>query len=348
MKVDEFDYALPGGLVAQVPAPRRDDSRMLVLDRHSATVTHRRFRELPDLLGAADLLVVNDTRVRPARLYGRKASGGQVEMLVIEPVPDLGEDVWRALVRPAARLAPGITVSVDERLGIELMRRDGEAWIVRLRGQSGDPEAELQRCGMMPLPPYIHRDRVDSRSALDRERYQTVFAVCPGAVAAPTAGLHFTQEILAALEQRGMERAALTLHVGIGTFQPVRVDDVEQHRMHAEQLRIPQATVAAITACRERGGRIVAVGTTVVRALEAAAREAGLVERWNGPCDLFIYPGFRFQVVDAMITNFHLPRSTLLMLVAAFAGRESVLAAYREAVKERYRFFSYGDAMLIH
>lgn len=347
MKVDEFDYELPDELVAQVPAPQRDTSRLLVLERDTATVTHRRFVDLPELLGPGDLLVVNDTRVRGARLWGRKPTGGQVELLVVEPVSDCDADSWRALVRPAARLRPGTTVTVNERLDIELMRRDGEAWIVRLRAAGGDPDAELERCGTMPLPPYIRRHPGDSRDALDRERYQTVFARCPGAIAAPTAGLHFTPEILAALGGRGVEQVGLTLHVGIGTFQPVRVDDIEQHRMHAEQLEIPDATAAAVEACRDRGGRVIAVGTTVVRALEAAAREPGTVRTWRGPCDLFIYPGFRFQVVDAMITNFHLPRSTLLMLVAAFAGLEPVLAAYREAVQERYRFFSYGDAMLI-
>ena len=199
----------------------------------------------------------------------------------------------------------------------------------------------------MPLPPYIRRRAGDSRDALDRERYQTVFASCPGAIAAPTAGLHFTPEIFEALGARGVERATLTVHVGIGTFQPVRVDDVERHRMHSEEVRVPEATSASIEAARARGGRVVAVGTTVVRALEAAACGSGRVRSWSGRSDLFIYPGFRFRVVDALITNFHLPRSTLLMLVSAFAGRESVLSAYREAIKERYRFYSYGDAMLI-
>jgi S-adenosylmethionine:tRNA ribosyltransferase-isomerase len=347
VKLSDFDYVLPDELVAQEPAERRDDSRLLVLDRETGGLEHRAFRDLPDLLHPGDLVVVNDTRVLPARLWGRKATGGRVEILLLEPLseaPEGGE--WRGLVRASRNPAVGTSILLDDDATVDVVAREGAQWILRLRDRRGPPERVLDRLGVMPLPPYIRRDERDPRDPLDRRRYQTVFAKHPGAVAAPTAGLHFTPEVLEALDRREIARATVTLHVGIGTFLPVRSETVEEHHMHAERFRIREATASAVEAARERGGRVVAVGTTVVRCLEANA-EGDRVRPGNGDCDLFIYPGFRFRVVDAMITNFHLPKSTLVMLVSAFAGREPVLAAYREAVKERYRFYSYGDAMLV-
>jgi S-adenosylmethionine:tRNA ribosyltransferase-isomerase len=348
VKVGDFDYELPEALVAQHPAPERDESRLMVLARATGTVEHRWFRELPDLLRRGDLVVVNDARVRCARLWGRKESGARVEILMLEPVPgEAGASDWRALVRSSGRLRPGTRVTIADGLCADLVRRHDEAWIVRVLTRD-DVEAALERFGVMPLPPYIRRAADDPRHALDRERYQTVFAERRGsAVAAPTAGLHFTPRLLEALASRGIERSPLTLEVGVGTFQPVRCEEVERHSMHPETFRIPEATAAAVGAARARGGRVVAIGTTVVRSLETAAAGEGRVSPGAGRCDLFIYPGYRFQVVDAMVTNFHLPRSTLVMLVSAFAGRERVLDAYREAIRERYRFYSYGDAMLI-
>jgi S-adenosylmethionine:tRNA ribosyltransferase-isomerase len=345
VKVSEFDYRLPDELIAQEPAERRDDSRLLVLDRSNGGVRHRAFRDLPNLLQPGDLVVVNDTEVRPARLWGRKPTGGRVEVLLLEPVPD--GDEWRGLVRASRSPAVGTSILLDDDAAVDVVARDGAQWILRLRDRRGAPEKVLDRLGVMPLPPYIRREARDPRDALDRRRYQTVFARHPGAVAAPTAGLHFTPEVLEALDRRGIARATVTLHVGIGTFMPVRSEVVEEHRMHAESFRVPEGTALAVDAARARGGRVVAVGTTVVRSLEASA-DGDRVRPGTGSCDLFIYPGFRFRVVDAMITNFHLPKSTLVMLVSAFAGRAPVLAAYREAVKERYRFYSYGDAMLLH
>ena len=345
MKVSDFDYELPGELIAQEPAERRDDSRLLVLDRETGGVEHRAFRDLPDLLRPGDLVVVNDTEVRAARLWGRKPTGGRVEVLLLEPHSEDGE--WRGLLRASRNPTVGTSILLDDDASVDVVSRDGAQWILRLRDRRGSPEDVLARLGVMPLPPYIRREARDPRDALDRVRYQTVFATHPGAVAAPTAGLHFTSEILEELDRREIARATVTLHVGIGTFMPVRSENVEDHRMHAERHRVPEATALAVDAARARGGRVVAVGTTVVRSLEASA-EGDRIRPGNGDCDLFIYPGFRFRVVDAMITNFHLPESTLVMLVSAFAGREPVLAAYHEAVKERYRFYSYGDAMLIH
>jgi S-adenosylmethionine:tRNA ribosyltransferase-isomerase len=345
VKVSDFDYELPEELVAQEPAPKRDDSRLLVLDRESGDLEHRAFRDLPELLRPGDLVVVNDTRVIPARLWGRKPSGGRVEVLLLEPGAGGGE--WRGLVRASRSPAVGSSILLDDDAEVDVVARDGDQWILRLRDPHGRPEAVPDRVGVMPLPPYIRRSTRDPRDELDRRRYQTVYARHDGAVAAPTAGLHFTPEILGALDRREIARASVTLHVGIGTFMPVRTETVEEHRMHAERFRIPEATAAAVDRARAGGGRVVAVGTTVVRSLEANA-EGDRVRPGKGECDLFIYPGFRFRVVDALITNFHLPKSTLLMLVSAFAGRERVLTAYREAVAERYRFYSYGDAMLLH
>ena len=346
MKVAEFDYELPEGRIAQQPSPRRDASRLLLLDRESGEVGHGRFNDLPSRLAPGDLLVFNDTRVRPCRLIGRKESGGRIELLVVGPAASEGAaDTWRCLMQVSRKPAPGSRLVFGGGTYAEVVERDGDAWNVRFPALRGGLEALLERIGRMPLPPYIRRED-SAPDGLDRERYQTVYAREPGAIAAPTAGLHFTEELLGTLCRAGVEFAEVTLHVGPGTFLPVRSERVEAHRMHAERFQLPGATADAIRRTRSRGGRVVAVGTTVVRTLEASAAEDGAVIAGRGSCDLFIYPGYRFRVVDALITNFHLPRSTLLMLVCAFAGRREVLGAYAEALRAGYRFYSYGDAML--
>jgi S-adenosylmethionine:tRNA ribosyltransferase-isomerase len=336
MRRRDFVYELPDELIAHYPLPERGASRLLCLDGRDGALADRRFGDLADLLHPGDLLVLNDTRVIPARLLGRKAgTGGAVEVLVERT---LSANEFLAHVRASKPPRAGARIVFDGGEELSVVGREGELY----RLQSDDVGALLERHGHVPLPPYI--DRADE--ALDRERYQTVYAREPGAVAAPTAGLHFDDALLDALKQRGVERAFVTLHVGAGTFQPVRADDVREHRMHAEYAVVPESVCAAVAATRKRGGRVVAVGTTAVRSLETAAGDGTCVP-FSGDTRLFIYPGFRFHAVDAIITNFHLPESTLLMLVSAFAGRDHVLAAYRHAVAERYRFFSYGDAMFL-
>lgn len=338
MKVSDFQFDLPEHLIAQRPLPERSASRLLHLDRARDQWVDRRFADLPDLLTDKDLLVFNNTRVIPARLFGHKTSGGAVEIL-IERLIDPG----RALVQLRAnrKPVPGSELQVEDVARLEVGEREGQFWHLIIR--DGPDWAELlDQCGHMPLPPYI--DRADE--TLDRDRYQTVYGQVPGAVAAPTAGLHFDQPLLDHLDQQGTGRAWCTLHVGAGTFQPVRVDQVEDHEMHAEWLAVDSTLIERVGETRARGGRVIAVGTTAVRALETAAA-GGALAPFCGDSRLFIYPGYRFRVVDAMITNFHLSGSTLLMLVSAFAGRERILAAYAHAVEEQYRFFSYGDAMFI-
>lgn len=337
MKLSDFDYELPSELIAREPLPERSASRLLVLSRSDQRLQDRRVAELPNILLPGDLLVFNDTRVIPARLIAYKPTGGRVEVL-IERLLD--EQTALALLGGSRKPKPGSRLVLGEDAALWVGERQDDFWRVRYEGRDTLLDC-LERIGQVPLPPYLGREP----GPRDRERYQTIFARIPGAVAAPTAGLHFDEALLTALRAAGVEQATLTLHVGAGTFLPVRTEDPRQHRMHAEWYRIPTELVAAVSRCRARGGRVVAVGTTVVRALESAARK-GLYPG-EGDTDLFIYPGFRFRVVDALFTNFHLPRSTLLMLVAAFAGRERILAAYRHAVRERYRFYSYGDAMLI-
>lgn len=339
MLTRDFDYDLPAASIAQEPAPR-GESRLLVLDR-DGPVRHARIRDLPRLLRPGDLLVLNDTRVIPARLFGRRiGGGGRMELLLVER---LGDRDWSALVKPGKRARPGTAIELAPGLTAEVVDKDEEG---RYRLRFSEPvEPHLERLGHVPLPPYIHRpDTVE-----DRERYQTVYARSPGAIAAPTAGLHFSEELLREIEVAGVGIARVTLHVGIGTFKPVSAERIADHRMESERYEIGEEAAAAIRKTRESGaGRVVAVGTTVVRTLESAALAGGgEVRAGGGATELFITPGFRFQVVDALLTNFHLPRSTLLMLVSAFAGRERVLAAYEEAIREGYRFYSYGDAMLV-
>jgi len=333
----DFEYDLPASSIAQEPLPR-GESRLLVLDR-SGPERHARVRDLPRLLRPGDLLVLNDTRVIPARLFGRRAAGGgRMELLLVERV---SEREWDALVKPGKRAKPGTEIELASSLTAEVIDK-GEDGRFRLRF-SEPIEPHLERLGHVPLPPYIHRPDTPE----DRERYQTIYARSPGAIAAPTAGLHFTAELLREIEGAGIGIARVTLHVGIGTFKPVTAERIADHRMDRERYEISEEAAALIHRTRESGARVVAVGTTVVRTLESAALAGGEVRAGGGATELFITPGFRFQVVDALLTNFHLPRSTLLMLVSAFSGRERILAAYEEAIREGYRFYSYGDAMLM-
>ena len=343
MRLDDFDYQLPSELIALEPASRRDAARLLTLERATGATGELTVADFPGLLRPEDLLVLNDTRVIPARLFGAKESGGRVEVFLVRRLEGASE-TWEFLIRASKSPRPGSRIVMAEGvLATVAERASGESWQVTFTG-TDDFLAWLDRVGSMPLPPYIRR----SAAAADRERYQTVFSRELGAVAAPTAGLHFTPELLARVESAGVAIATLTLHVGLGTFMPVRVDDIREHRMHRERFSIPEATSAAIARCKERGGRVVAVGTTAARALEYRATEDGTVPPGSGEADIFIYPGYRFRVVDALLTNFHLPKSTLLMLVSAFAGQERILAAYQEAVARRFRFYSYGDAMFIY
>lgn len=331
MRRSDFHYELPEELIAQHPPAERSAGRLLVLDG----LGDRRVRDLPELLGPDDLLVVNDTRVIPARLLGRKASGGRVEVL-IERV--LGAHEAAAFIRASKTPKPGSSILIGE-YALEVGARDGQLFQLR----SERPLDELLAAhGHVPLPPYIQRED----EAADAERYQTVYARTPGAVAAPTAGLHLDQALLEAISARGVARASVTLHVGAGTFEPVRVDELTEHRMHSERIEVPAATVEAVARARSRGGRVVAVGTTSLRALEAAAA-GGELRPSDGETDLFITPGYRFRVVDVLLTNLHLPESTLLMLVCAFSGYDAVMRGYRHAIDLRYRFFSYGDAMFL-
>ena len=337
LKRSDFHYELPPELIAQQPLPRRSDSRLLCLDRHSGDFVDRRFLDLPDLLREGDLLVFNNTRVIPARLFGRKESGGRVEVM-LERLLNAHECL--AQLRVSKPVRPGGHIVLEDGSRLTLLGREGSFF--HLRCEEAELSGLLERLGHMPLPPYIEREDGEQ----DRERYQTVYASSPGAVAAPTAGLHFEQELLQLLERRGVERCEVTLHVGAGTFQPVRCENVEDHEMHAEFLEVSAAVCEAVERTRHRGGRVIAVGTTAVRSLESAAA-TGTLQPFSGDSRIFIYPGFDFRVTDGLITNFHLPESTLVMLVSALAGRRQVMNAYRHAVEQRYRFFSYGDAMLV-
>ncbi len=341
MLVADFRFELPEGQIARYPASRRDASRLMVLARQGEQIEESTFNRLGRWLRPGDLLVVNDTRVIPARLYGNKSTGGRVEVFLVAPCVESGR--WRCLLRSAKPCRPGQQIHLPEGVTAQVLERlEGQDWLIQFAGTDRFDQW-LDRVGQMPIPPYLGRES----EAIDRERYQTVYAGDPGAVAAPTAGLHFTPELLQQLEQQGVELARITLHVGLGTFQPVRVARVQDHHIHRERYRISDETAAAIAAVKSRGGRIIAVGTTVCRTLEYAADKGGVVGAGGGDADIFIYPGYRFKVVDALLTNFHLPESTLLMLVAAFAGRGFVLHAYTEAVQRGFRFYSYGDAMLI-
>jgi len=337
LKRSDFQFDLPAGLIAQQPLASRSDSRLLQVSRRSGQLSDRHFRDLPSLLREGDLLVFNNTKVIPARLSGRRESGGHVEIM-LERV--ISEHECIAQLRASNTPREGVRIFLEDGSLVEVSGRDGPFF--RLRMPAGGLGDKLELLGHMPLPSYIEREDTEA----DRERYQTVYARHPGAVAAPTAGLHFDESLLERISAMGVERAEVTLHVGAGTFQPVRCDRVEDHLMHAEQLEVSAGVCEAVQRTRQRGGRVIAVGTTAVRSLETAS-VSGELKPFSGESKIFIYPGCEFRVVDGLITNFHLPESTLLMLVCAFAGMDEMLEAYRHAVEQQYRFFSYGDAMLV-
>lgn len=340
MKVSDFDYELPQELIAQDPLPTRSDSRLMVLGRADGRVEHRQFTDILDYLAPGDCLVLNNTRVIPARLYGVKEdTGAQVEVLLLKRREN---DVWEALVRPGKKLRPGARVRFGDGLLtgeiVEVVEEGNR--LVRFHYE-GIFEELLDRLGQMPLPPYI------THELRDKNRYQTVYARHDGSAAAPTAGLHFTEELLGKVREKGVQIAEVTLHVGLGTFRPVKAEQVLDHHMHSEFYQVSAEAAETINRAKREGRRVISVGTTSTRTLESAADENGFLCEKSGWTDIFIYPGYQFRVIDGLITNFHLPQSTLIMLVSAFAGREQVLNAYREAVRERYRFFSFGDAMYI-
>jgi S-adenosylmethionine:tRNA ribosyltransferase-isomerase len=340
-RTSDYDFTLPDALVAQAPLPRRDASRLMVVDRAAGTVAHRTFAELAELVPGGDALVVNATRVFRARLLGTRASGAPAEVLLLRRVGEA--DTYEAMVQPGAKLKPGRRVTVAPDLSVEVLEATARGTrLVRLL-TDGDPLQAVERHGHVPLPPYIQR----ADGADDASRYQTVYARASGSVAAPTAGLHFTPELLAAIDARGVRRAEVVLHVGAGTFKPVEVEDPAEHAMHEERFTVPDETAATHAKTRSAGGRVWAVGTTTVRTLESAADDAGIVHAGDGETRIFLRPPAKLRAVDALVTNFHLPRSTLIMLVASFAGYDLTMRAYHEAIAERYRFYSYGDAMAI-
>lgn len=338
MKLTDFDYYLPEALIAQVPCEPRDQSRLLVLKRNEQGVDHQRFYQMLEHLNSNDILVFNDTKVLPARLFGVKAdTGAKIEILLLKRV---NGNEWECLAKPGKKLRMGAKIVFSEELSGEIIEQTEFGGRVIRFDFTGVFEEIIDRIGHMPLPPYIH-ERLENR-----ERYQTVYAKNSGAAAAPTAGLHFTPELLQKIEAKGVGRAFVTLHVGLGTFRPVEVENVLEHKMHSEFYSISEETVARIERARANGGRVIAVGTTAIRTLETAGA-SGQLKAGNGWTDIFIYPGYQFKVVEGMITNFHLPKSTLLMLISAFAGKEKIMQAYEEAIRNEYRFFSFGDAMLI-
>ena len=340
MKLEEFDYYLPEELIAQVPIEKRDESRLLVVDKTQKTIEHKVFKNIIDYLEPGDCLVRNNTKVIPARLYGKKETGANVEFVLLNQIEG---DIWESIVRPGNKLRPGTKVLFgDGLLEAEILDiMEGGTRKVKFTYQGIFNEI-LDKIGLMPLPPYIHE------SLKDKDRYQTVYAKFKGSAAAPTAGLHFTPELLKQIEEKGIKIANVTLHVGIGTFRPVKEENIEDHKMHTEHFYIKEEDCQKINEAKQNGKRVIAVGTTSCRVLETIADEkTGMVEPQEGDTGIYIYPGYKFKCIDALITNFHLPKSTLLMLVSAFADREFILKAYEEAVKKRYRFFSFGDAMLI-
>ena len=339
MELKEFYYDLPEELIAQVPIKKRDESRLMVLDRKKQTIEHKVFKDILDYLQPGDCLVRNNTKVIPARIYGKKETGANVEFLLLNNIEG---DIWESIVRPGNKLHVGTKVTFgDGKLNAEILEvMEGGTRKVKFT-YNGIFNEILDEIGMMPLPPYIHEE------LKEKDRYQTVYAKYQGSAAAPTAGLHFTKELLEKIKEKGVEIANVTLHVGIGTFRPVKVEKIEEHHMHSEHYYIKQEDVDKINNARKNGGRIISVGTTSCRVLESIADENGFVKETEGDTSIFIYPGYKFKCIDGLITNFHLPESTLLMLVSALAGKDYIMKAYNEAVKEKYRFFSFGDAMLI-
>ena len=348
--IEDYHYRLPEHLIAQQPVPERDHSRLLVMDRNTGFLSHQVFHELEDFLTPSDVLVINNTQVIPGRIVGKKESGGRVEALILNYASgmrsSIQENQYDCMLKSSKRTRIGARLYFPEGVTARVMERADHIYRLSFSCE-GDFRTVLQRIGLTPLPPYIKRDTAEPPGD-DRETYQTIYASQKGAIAAPTAGLHFTKAWMQRLKDKGITLVSITLHVGYGTFLPVRVTDIRTHHMHSEWFSIPKETAETVSRAKKEGRRVVAVGTTSVRTLEFAADEDGNVRPMTGPCDLFIYPGYRFRVVDAMITNFHLPKSTLLMLVSAFAGRSNILAAYETAIQEKYRFYSYGDGMFLY
>ena len=341
MRIEEFDYTLPPSLIAQYPSPQRGDSRVMVLHRSQGTIEHRDFRDILDYFHPGDLLVMNNTRVLPVRLIGKKESGGKCEILLI-PSWNGARGIWEVLIKGARKIKRGARIQFGKGLYGEVKEVNEGKGKICFSGQ-GEVMEILQKIGHIPLPPYIKRED----EPLDKDRYQTIFAERDGSIAAPTAGLHFNHSLLQSLKDHGVNTALITLHIGIGTFAPLKVRNIEDHTMGAEWIEISEETVKEIEETKQRGGRVIAVGTTTTKALESFSDKEGRVKPGENLSSLFIYPPYRFRVIDGLITNFHLPKSTLIMLTSAFAGRDLLMMAYREAVDRKYRFYSYGDAMLI-
>lgn len=347
MNISEFDYELPENLIAQLPADKRENSKMLVLDKNNKTIEHKHFFDITDYIDSDSILVLNNTKVLPARLYGTKETGAKIEVFLLE---SQGEGkFWSCLIKPSKRVKPDNIITISDELKVRPVKRledDGE-WLVELI-YDGDLFEILHKVGNIPLPPYIERKlKSEELKQFDMERYQTVYAKDEGSVAAPTAGLHFTQEILQKLKSKGVEIAYVTLNVGLGTFRPVKCENILDHKMHSETFEITQDAADKINLAKEQGKKLIAVGTTTVRTLETAYQKYGCIKACHDHSELFIYPPYEFKVIDKLITNFHLPKSTLLMLVSALAGKDFIFKAYQEAIKNEYRFFSYGDCMLI-
>ncbi len=344
MLLEEFNYELPEKLIAQLPAQKREMSKMLILDRGEKSFIHKHFMDITDFLTENDLLVLNNTKVIPARLYATKETGALIEIFLVREVE---KDVWISLIKPSKRVKTGLILKVSDELSVEVLDKDDDKWKVRLI-YNGNIFEILDRVGNIPLPPYIERKMTNEEyKNLDFNRYQTVYAKKEGAVAAPTAGLHFTQEILKKLEEQGTKHCFVTLNVGLGTFKPVKCENILDHKMDSESFEISEESAQIINEAKAQGKNIVAVGTTSVRTLETVMNKYGCIKPVNDSSELFIYPGYKFKIVDKLITNFHLPKSTLLMLVSAFADKEYIFKAYNEAIKNEYRFYSYGDCMLI-
>ncbi len=342
MKIDEFDFHLPEELIAIYPRKERSSSKLLVLYRESGEIIHSSFKHLPQFLDSSFLIVYNDTRVIPARLYLKKETGGRIEILLDHPV---GENRWTGIFSASKppKVNSDLYYGKEKVFKVEKVEKN----MITLRFLGEDFKSFIEKAGNVPLPPYILKRRKGVILPEDREFYQTIFAVKNGAVAAPTAGIHFDEEVWKKLKEKKIESVPVTLHVGIGTFLPVKTEEVEKHKMHSERVIITEEAAEKISMWKEKGGKVLAIGTTTVRALEGVIAKTGKLTAFEGEVDIFIYPGFKFKIVDAMITNFHLPRSTLILLVAAFAGKDKIMKAYREAIEKKYRFFSYGDAMLI-
>lgn len=341
MRIEEFDYHLPPSLVAQYPPPQRGETSLMILHRHTGVIEHRAFGDIAQYLNPLDLLVMNNTRVLPARLIGKKETGGRVEMLLIPSWNGTGGE-WKALIKGSGKMKRGARIRFEQGLEGEVGEMKDGKGKVSFSGQ-GEVMDVLRKIGHIPLPPYIKR----GDEGLDRERYQTVFAEREGSIAAPTAGLHFTHALLQSLREKGVRATIITLHIGIGTFAPVKARDIEDHTMEAEWIEISEETARQIDGTKARGGKVIAVGTTTTRALESFSNGSGGVRPGKGMTSLFIHPPYRFGVIDGLVTNFHLPKSTLVMLASAFAGKDLLMRAYREAIRRKYRFYSYGDAMLI-